>query len=57
MVNADAAKFSVAIPDSLMHAANGYLRVDVLDEDKPRPAQFHIRAGQGGMPRLVGVVH
>lgn len=56
-VETDKAQFSIPIPDSLLNNADGYLRVDVQDEGKPRAAQFHIRARKGKLPRLFGVVH
>ncbi len=56
-IETDKTQFRIAIPDSLLNNAYGYLRVDVQDEGKPRATQFHIRARKDGSPGLSGVVH
>jgi hypothetical protein len=54
-------QIEVPVPPALIERAGGYLQVDVQASyggtKAPSPAQFHVRARNGGDARLVGVVH
>lgn len=54
-------QLNIAIPDDLVKAANGYLRVSVTawrDSHRlPRPAEFHLRYDASGELMVAGIKH
>lgn len=54
-------ELTVDLSPELLRQADDYLRLEIRvwrdETPAPRPAAFHIRAGGGSAPRVVGIVH